>query len=122
MKVFAKIIEVSYEDNYENGMVGHFNDVLIDNKIFDTVDEAVKFFGDTYRYDKNSNIELLDDGIMILGRDMCINGFYGFEEATDQELTNWKKGKINLWSVEYQMKLMKLEEFTFDELKKYSVK
>ncbi len=121
MKVFAKIIEVSYEDNYEDGMVGHFNDVLIDNKIFDTVDEAINFFRNTYRYNKNTNLELLDGSTIVLGRDMCINGFYGFEEATDQEITNWKKGKINLWSVEYQMKLMKLEEFSFDELKKYTL-
>ena len=118
MKIIqATVYESYYQDDYEQGEVDKtWNIVEVDERRFETIGEAVKWFKDTYEWDKDIKAELVDDFISC-GRPLMMTGDYGFIPASESQIESWKRGRRDLWNVEYQLRLARLEQVDSEELK-----
>lgn len=106
------ISEQSYKDNWEKGEIdGTFQSVPInDGKVFETPQEALKYFYDNYRGELHG-VYTIDDGETVK-YGICSTAYagrYGFEPANEDQLKAWKEGKIDLYSVEYILLINKVE-------------
>ena len=115
-KIIANIVENSYEDNYENGMVGDISIVDIDSLTFNNVKEAIEWFNDTFNYANKYPLEHLVDNIIVSPQPMMVLTKSGFRKATENEIKDFEAGKINLWNVEMKMTLTKTFPVTSEEI------
>ena len=115
-KFFFQLFEVWYEDDYEEGQVGPFNEVKFESGTKDTLKECLDYLKDNYG--ENYPLEIIEDNKVVCPVAMRTNGHYGFERATEEEIEKWKAGKIKLFNVEYQMKIYKIDPVSEEELEK----
>ena len=104
-KIVAEVTEVSYRDNYENGQVGEVMTVPTETQTFDSVIEAVKWFKGKYE-DAALPIELLEEECKIVApHKRCkVDPVAGvFSDANDEDIEDWKAGKMGLYNVEHQL-------------------
>jgi len=114
VKFLISIFEVFYEDDWENGeMTNTYNDCFIEQKIVPNLREALLDF--KKHYAENDELYLDDD---FFHTDfMAMPTDYGWRKPTDEEIEEWKEGKLNLWNVEYQMKVQEISDISEDELR-----
>jgi len=115
MKRFFYVLSESwYEDNYEEGQIGPFNETKLESGTKDTLEEVLTWLKNNYG--EEYPLEIIEDNQIVCPVAMRTNGHYGFEKATDEEIEQWKAGKINLYSVEYLLKIYKIDPVTEEEL------
>ena len=117
MKFIANVFENSFEDNYENGeQNGTFNRINIQTKTFETAEDCYHWF--LKNYGKNGT-EVVDTGsdpkIFAIRPIQSVKDNF-FVNATDEEIAQWKAGKINLWNLEYELEILKVCPLSFEEL------
>lgn len=116
-RIFAKLYEDWYEDNYEDGEVSNNHGcVLIETKEFDTASEAMEYFKKQYE-NEEFGCEHYGDNMIVFPKGMMDSGDYGWEPLTKEKEKLWKAGKINLWNVEYQLFLFKIDPLPDEETK-----
>lgn len=108
----VSIVEQSYKDNWESGEIeGTFQSVdLNDGHVFETPQEALRYFYNNYRGDLYGVYMIDDDETVKYG--ICSTAYAGqcgFEPANEEQLEAWKEGKIDLYNVEYILLINKVE-------------
>ena len=113
-RFFYELFESWYEDNYEEGQVGPFNETKFESGTKDSIEEVLTWLKNNYG--EGYPLEIIEDNKIVCPVAMRTTGHYGFEKATDEEIEKWKAGKINLYSVEYLLKIYRIETVTGEEL------
>ena len=116
MKYRAEFYEYAYQDNYENGEVDQTTSfVLMMEKSFDTIKDAIDYFEKFYP--SRLSLEPLGDNVIVRPEPMqFLEKNEGWRNASEEELEDWKAGKIDLWNLEYQMHLYKFEPVSEEEI------
>ena len=113
--VYAVISQSTYEDDYKEGEVtGTYNCFELESRSFKSSEEAMDYFKKNYQIGKIT----LEDGIFYSGANQIYGNYDFLRDPTESEIKAWKNGELNLYAVENEMKLYKLEEIAEDELKK----
>ena len=112
------IYERSYLDDYNNGQIyGTFNSSLLYEKIFRTIQGALRHFNEEFEGSRRG-IFKINDGISIMFRIsfMAKEDQSGFEEATESEIELFEKGKIQLYNVEYIATVSEIKSVSEEEI------
>ncbi len=113
--VYAVISQSIYEDDYEEGEVtGTYNLFELESKCFSSAEEAMNYFKKHYGIGEIT----LEDGIIYSGANQIYGNNDFLREPRESEIKAWKNGELNLYMVEYELKLYKLEEVADEELEK----
>ena len=116
----ATVSERSYKDNFENGEVdGTYQFTDIAEKVFDTIEEAVKWFKDNYESSAEDCFIFHEDNNVYAPRPMqTVDSDGSFMDASEATLEKWKDGKIDLYDVEYVLVLHKMTPVDDEDLEK----
>ena len=112
------IYERSYLDDHNNGQIyGTFNSSLLYEKIFRTIQGALRHFNEEFEGSRRG-IFKINDGVDIMFRIsfMAKKDQYGFEEATESEIELFEKGKIQLYNVEYIATVSEIKSVSEEEI------
>lgn len=118
MRFRLSIYERSYLDDYNNGQIyGTFNSSLLYEKIFRTIQGALRHFHDEFEGSRRG-IFKINDGVDIMFRIsfMMKKDQSGFEEATESEIELFEKGKIQLYNVEYIATVSEIKSVSEEEI------
>ncbi len=124
LQIVATIIQASYRDNYDEGEVDNtYEEFIIGKKRFKTAKEAIDWF--KREYGKVPDAKLCyepsyngDVPAFIAPAEMQVQSPNGFMDATNSMIEDWKKGVIDLYSMEYRMVLAVERPYTVDDFKK----
>lgn len=118
MRFRLSIYEWSYLDDHNNGQIyGTFNSSLLYEKIFRTIQNALRYFHEQFEGSRRG-IFKINDGVDIMFRIpfMMKKGQSGFEEATESEIELFEKGKIQLYNVEYIATINEIKSVSEEEI------
>ena len=115
-RFLATVYEASYKDDWNDGEVDStYQRFQITQKTYDSAEEAVKDFVRQFGGGDWSAPETIDDGLIGISA-IKADDEYGWRTPTKEQEEAWKQGKFELWNVERQLKLQKLETLTNEEL------
>ena len=113
------IYERSYLDDHNNGkkIYGTFKSSLLYEKIFRTIQGALRHFNEEFEGSRRGFFKI-NDGINIMFRIsfMAKEDQSGFEEATESEIELFEKGKIQLYNVEYIATVSEIKSVSEEEI------
>ena len=110
----VQITEVFYKDDYEEGEVfGTFQTISLGTKQTSDLAKAIHEFVDAYG-DKDGKV-FVDDNVIHMDFTKCPDD-YGWREPTEKEVEKWKKGELDLYNVEYQMRVWEMRPIEDEEL------
>ena len=115
------ICECSYQDDYEEGEVnGTFNVCTIDHGTTTDLKKTIADFKMKYAADSslNDGEKIWLDEDFIHTDDMKAAGDWGWRKPTEAEIELWKKGKFELWNVEWQLRFKEVRAVPESILKK----
>ena len=118
MRFRLSIYERSYLDDYNNGQIyGTFNSSLLYEKIFRTIQGALRHFNEEFEGSRRG-IFKINDGVDIMFSIsfMAKEDQSGFEEATESEIELFEKGKIQLYNVEYIATVSEIKSVSEEEI------
>lgn len=119
--VYVEIIEAAYKDNWNEGEIDDtFQINVLEKGLFESAKAAVERFKNTYSglaYG-DSKLQVEGDFIALEYMAKVANDYYGWATPSNEELEDWKAGKIDLWSVEIQLHIHKIQRLEEEELKK----
>ena len=111
MKFLVKVFEESYQDDWEEGEVaGTLYTVKVDEKMFATAQDAVKWFRDNYEH-KDYKCGVMGDILVCPQPVQAVRDGY-FYDAPEEIVKEWQAGKRRLWNREFRFRLQKVEDFS----------
>ena len=110
----VQITEVFYKDDYEEGEVFvTFQTISLGTKQTSDLTKAIREFVKAYG-DKDGKV-FVDDDVIHMDFMKCPDD-YGWREPTEKEVEKWKKGELDLYNVEYQMRVWEMRPIEDEEL------
>ena len=119
--VYVEIFECAYKDNWKEGEIDNtFQTTFLEKDLFKSAKDAIEHFKDSY-----SGLaygickpQVVEPDFIAMDFMAKADDRYGWATPSDEDLEAWKAGKIDLWSVEFQMKMFKLQPIESKELEK----
>ena len=122
--IYFKVFDQNYKDNYDEGEVDRtftsecifsktfFDECSIENLLKKATDFIIKHFP------VNNDFEISDNKIYFCFPMQSLNSYNEFKNATDEELENWKNGKIDLYNREIVVEFYIINEIESNLLEK----
>ena len=120
MKYRVQVLEHYFKDNYQDGEVqGTYNIVELGQAVRDTLSEAIAWARELVEHQVSPDSgygDIIGDGVICLGgRTAAVEKDY-FRAPTAREIEDWKAGKIDLWSEDFQAVLTEERAVDNDDL------
>ena len=122
MKILATVSQAAYKDNWEEGEVDNTYSMWeCEEKTFDDLQAAIKWFKNNYAStDPEMKLEAPEPGLVIAPQGTKAldenDPYENFRKPTDQQIADWKAGKIDLWDLETRMRIRYLEDVPCEQL------
>ena len=116
MKYLVKVFEASYKDNWENGEIfNSYNKILMYQTETEDLKKAIEDF--KHRFCHHDMKLYITDGM--IHTDFTADVDPNSEMwiwPTEKKIESWKKGEVDLWDVEFQMHISKIEDVTTKDI------